>query len=116
MSDDPTTQEEKPIETIADPDHIIVKLSAPIKSYGEEVSVIKMRMPTTGDITRIGNPVEFDPISDPPKITHNMQRMLAMVARLSSIPTGSLEKMRIQDWVACCWAVTPFCLPHPGQA
>lgn len=98
-----------------DPDHIIVRLSKPINAYGEEVSTIKMRLPTTGGIARVGNPVEFDPISDPPKISHHQQRMMAMVARLSNIPTGSLEKMAPQDWVACCWAVTPRFLPGLGQ-
>jgi Phage tail assembly chaperone proteins, E, or 41 or 14 len=99
-----------------DKDHIYVKLSKPIRAYTEEVSVLKMRLPTTGDIVRVGNPVIFDPISDPPQISHNQQRMLNMVARLANVPSGSLEKMPPQDWVAVCWAVTPFLIPNPGQA
>lgn len=98
-----------------DSDFIMVTLSAPIKSYGEDVSVIKMRKPNGADLLRVGNPVIFDPISEPPQITHNMARMQQMIARLANIPSGSLEKMTTQDWVSCAWAVTPFFMPMAGQ-
>jgi Phage tail assembly chaperone proteins, E, or 41 or 14 len=112
MTDEATTEVQS---ADTDPDHITVTLSTPINAYGEDVSVIKMRKPTGADLLRVGNPVEFDPISDPPKISHNMQRVQQMVARLANIPSSSLEKMATQDWVACAWAVTPFFLPKAGQ-
>jgi len=114
MNDEPST--EIRADDLPDLDHITVTLSTPIKSYGEDVAVLKMRLPTGADLLRVGNPVDFDPISDPPKISHNMQRVQAMVARLANIPSGSIEKMSTQDLVACAWAITPHFLPRPGQA
>ena len=105
-----------PSDLEQDKDHIYVRLTKPIQAYTETLSVIKMRMPTGADLLRVGNPVDFDPVSDPPKISHNMQRVQAMVARLANIPSGSIEKMAPQDLVACSWAITPFFLPAAGQA
>jgi len=112
MSDEPNTEPtEEPIE---DPDHIYVKLSKPINAYGDEVSVIKMRMPTAGDGMRVGNPVDFYPMTDPPLIRFNMPVVQAMVARLANIPSGSIEKMMPQDLVACGWKLAHFFLPPVG--
>jgi hypothetical protein len=117
MADDAPGQEEEVAltEEELDKEHVWVRLTKPIKSYGEEVTVIKMRLPTAADIFRLGNPVEFDPISDPPKITHNFQRLQVMIARLANIPSGSLEKMATKDLVACAWALTPHFLPGSAQ-
>lgn len=112
MSDEPAESVGEP--PLEDPDHIYVTLSAPIKAYTETVSVLKMRKPTGADLLRVGNPVDFDPISEPPKISHNMQRVQMMVARLANIPSGSLERMTPRDLVACAWAITPFFLPPVG--
>jgi len=117
MSDELSTQEENAVEPIAaelDPDHIYVKLSKPIKSYGDEVSVIKMRLPTGGDGIRIGNPVDFYPMTDPPIVRFNMPLVQAMVARLANIPSGSIEKMASNDLMSCAWKLVPFFLPNLG--
>lgn len=115
QSDPPEVNEPEAPPDLPDPDHIYVKLSKPIQAYTETISVIKMRLPTGADLLRVGNPVEFDPVSDPPKISHNMQRVQIMIARLANIPSGSIEKMAPHDMVACAWAITPHFLPAPGQ-
>ena len=93
---------------------VSVELKNPIRAYNDTLSAIKFRKPTGGDMMRIGNPVDFDPISDPPKISHN-NHMVPMLARLANIPTSSFENMDTQDLVACYWAVTPFFMPTPGR-
>jgi Phage tail assembly chaperone proteins, E, or 41 or 14 len=100
---------EKPAEEFVE-----VTLSKPINSFGEQVSVLKLRKPTGADLIRIGNPVIFDPITDPPRITHDMPRMVQMLMRLSGVPTSSFDQLDPRDLVSCAWAVTNFFLPTPG--
>ena len=93
-----------------------VKLLEPIQVFKEMVSEINFRKPTGADILQVGgSPVEFDPISRPPRVTHPPELMTAMIARLGNIPTGSVMKMDARDWTACAWAISPFFLPNMGQ-
>jgi len=109
----PTTAAEAP--AVPEDTSISVTLSKPIPVYAEKVSVIKFRKPNGGDIIRVGNPVLFDPISDPPRISHDAARMTAMMARLANIPTSSFDFMDPQDLVSCFWSLTPFFMPAPGK-
>jgi hypothetical protein len=101
--------EEKPSEQFVE-----VKLSTPINSFGEEISVLKFRRPTGADLIRVGNPVIFDPITDPPRITHDMPKMVQMLVRLSGVPSSSFDHVDPRDLTAAAWAVTNFFLPTPG--
>jgi hypothetical protein len=89
------------------------RLSEPIQAYGEEVTVIKLRKPTGGDLIRIGNPVLFYPHADPPKIEHDMIKMVTMIARLSvpPIPTSSMDQLSTGDLVGIAWTLSPFFIP-----
>lgn len=87
---------------------LIYELREPIKSYGEEVSVIEMRAPNGGDLLAVGNPVIFFPQTDPIKIEHDYPKVLSMVSRLANIPSSSLAKMDVRDIIGISWAVTPF--------
>src|ERR1700722_9599225 len=86
-----------------DDESLPVTLSKPIPVFEEKVSKLKFRKPTAADIIQIGNPVMFDPISDPPRVEHHAQRMTAMMARLSNVPASSLAKLETEDWIACAW-------------
>ena len=96
---------------VAESNEIVVTLSSPIPVFAEMRSVITMRKPTGLDLIKVGNPVQFDPVSDPPRIEHNMPRMVAMIARLANIPTGSVEKMDPRDLASCAWQLSSFFLP-----
>jgi hypothetical protein len=109
MSDEPIAE-----GALEDSDHIIVTLSTPIKAYGDELSVIKMRKPTAGDGIRVGNPVDFIPFTNPPSVRFNMPILQAMIAHLARIPSGSIEKMAPNDLISCGWILAPFFLPNPG--
>jgi len=91
------------------------KLASPIQAYGNEVTEIVFRKPTGMDIVQQGNPVIFDPISDPPRITFDERKMTAMISALAKIPVSSVQQMDPRDWVACAWMVAPFFVPVPGS-
>jgi hypothetical protein len=86
-------------------------LSKPIIAYGDEVTVLKLRKPTGVDLIRIGNPVTFYPHLEPPKIEHDMERVVAMVARLAGVPSSSLERLEPDELVGLAWAISPFFIP-----
>jgi hypothetical protein len=106
MADDKIPAEEKRAD-------IEYTLSEPIPAYGEQVSVIKMRKPTGGDLIRIGNPVIFYPHIEPPKVEHDMPKMVAMIARLSGVPTSSLDRLTTGDLLGIAWTLSPFFIPAP---
>jgi Phage tail assembly chaperone proteins, E, or 41 or 14 len=92
----------------------VLRLSQPIEAHGEKVSELRFRNPTTRDILEVGNPVIFDPISDPPKITHDAIKMNVMLSRLAGVPPSSILHLDPRDWVACAWGISPFFVPMPG--
>lgn len=86
-------------------------LSAPIKAYGEEVKVLKLRQITAADLLQVGNPVIFTPHADPPRVDFDYPKLLRLVARLSQVPSSSLEKIEPQDMVELGWVIAPFLIP-----
>lgn len=96
-------------------------LSKPIKVRGDahnptrEISVVPVRKPTAGDILAAGNPVIFDPGSNPPRITHDSQKMGEMLFRLTGLIPAELERMEPDDLVSLFWFITPFFIPRPGS-
>ena len=110
-----TDQEIKTEPEATSDESFAVTLSKPIPVFDEKVSVLKFRKPTAADIIQIGNPVLFDPISDPPRVEHHAQRMTAMMARLSGVPASSLARMETDDWIACAWELSPFFIPRRAR-
>ena len=102
--------ETKKVETIENPE-IEFKLRTPIVAYGDEISVLKLRKPTGTDLLRVGNPVKFSPFTTPPSVEHDFQRVIEMVARLSGVPSSSIEKMDPQELTALAWEISPFFIP-----
>jgi len=87
------------------------KLSKPILSFGKQIDTLTLRKPTGADLIRIGNPVIFTPHVDPPRVEHDMARVIAMVAKLSGVPSTSLETLDPADLVGLAWAISPFFMP-----
>jgi len=92
---------------------VTVTLSVPIIAYGETVSELTFRRPVGKDQIEIGNPVIFDPMFDPPRMTHDAKIMAAMMRRLvkGNIPITSFEQMDCNDMTNCWWALTRFFTP-----
>jgi hypothetical protein len=105
------------VEEEDDPKFITVHLSRAIQTGKGETDVIKMRKPCGQDsVAVVDSPVNFDPISDPPKISHNMPAMVKMIARLSGLSTVSIGLMDTSDLMNIAWTLTPHFLPRPGVA
>jgi hypothetical protein len=100
--------EPEPEEVVTD---IEFPLSKPIVAYGEEVTVLKMRKPTGADLIKVGSPVKFSPFTDPPTVEHDYPKVIAMVARMSSVPSSSLERLSPEELVALAWTISPFFIP-----
>ena len=90
-------------------------LEQPIEAHGETVKRLKFRKPTARDLITVGNPVIFDPIAHPPKVTHDERKMRLMISTLANIPTSSVDAMNPTDWITCAWGITPFFMPVPGK-
>jgi hypothetical protein len=58
-------------------------------------------------LIRVGNPVDWDPFSDPPRISHDMPKMIKMIARLTGLSSISLDLLAPQDLVSASWALSP---------
>jgi hypothetical protein len=91
------------------------ELQRPIEAHGNTLTVLVFREPTARDLLSIGNPVIFDPISDPPKIMHDEKRMNAMLSALAGVPPSSIASLTTRDFITCAWGVTPFFVPVPGK-
>ena len=94
------------------PDIIRFPLSKPILAYGKEISVLEMSRPTGADLVRVGNPVIFTPFTDPPRVEHDIAKVIAMVARLAKVPSPSLEALDSEDLIGLAWAISPFFMPR----
>jgi hypothetical protein len=86
-------------------------LSKPIKAYGEDISVLKLRRIIGKDLTQLGNPVIFTPHTEPPRIDFDFDKLVAMIARLAAVPSASLEEADPQDLIELGWTLVPFLIP-----
>lgn len=86
-------------------------LAEPIPAYGEQVKILKLRKPNGVDLIQVGNPVAFYPYADPVKVEHDMPKVIAMLARLSGVPSSSIERIGPTDLVGLAWAISPFFIP-----
>jgi hypothetical protein len=92
-----------------------LELTRPVEAHGQQITKLSFREPTGRDLLSVGNPVIFDPISEPPKIIHDERRMNAMMSLLAGVPPSSIAQMSPRDWVTCAWGLTPFFVPIPGR-
>lgn len=93
---------------------IIAQLRKPIQANGEEVSELKFREPTGGDIERAGNPVLLDVFSggdNTVKISFDEKKMTTMMALLATVPPSSIRQLHPKDWNTIAWQLVPFFTP-----
>ena len=88
-------------------------LSKPIQAHGDEITVLRWREPTGGDIERAGNPVYLDFSGEKPSITFNEKKMAAMMSLLAQVPPSSIRMLSAKDWNAVAWKLFRFFTP-PG--
>lgn len=82
-----------------------------IEAHGEQVKEFTLREPTGADVIAVGNPIQFDPISDPPRVLVDDKRMAAMISRLADVPPSSVAKLKPKDLISLGWLLTSFFVP-----
>jgi hypothetical protein len=92
-----------------------LELAREVEAHGQKIGKLVFREPTGRDLLSVGNPVIFDPVSDPPKIIHDERRMNAMLSLLASVPPSTIAMLAPRDWVTAAWGITPFFVPIPGK-
>jgi len=90
--------------------HVLIK---PIQAHGEEITTLRWREPTGGDIERAGNPVYLDFSGAQPTISFNEKKMAAMMSLLANVPPSSVRMLSAKDWNAVAWKLFRFFTP-PG--
>jgi hypothetical protein len=114
MADDPdleTNTEAKKTNGSAD-DVLTVQLRKPIMAHGDEISVLKFREPTAGDIEKCGNPVNIDFNSgSTPKMSFDSKAMSAMMSSLAAVPPSTIKQMHPRDWNTAAWNLASFFMP-----
>lgn len=96
------------------PGALSITLRRPIKSYGDEVSVLIFREPSAADIVACGDPVLFDFSVEPPRTIFEPKAMSAMIATLATVPMSSVAKMHPKDWKNAAWTLAGFFTPDLG--
>lgn len=96
-----------------DTDSIVHDLAKPVQAHGEDVSSLKLRLPTGGDMIRIGNPVLFDATAENPAATirFDMPILAKMIAHLAKVPTSTVDKLEPADIIGIGWKLSGFFLP-----
>lgn len=94
-------------------DGVVIALSKPIPAHGADISEIRCRKPTGGDMMAVGNPVTFNAFAEDPSKTIQVDPsvMGRMISRLAGIPTSSVERMEPQEFMSLAWRLSVFFIP-----
>lgn len=112
MADEEQVQEAAPKKNGAT-SPLIIALRKPVVANGDEVSELKFREPTAGDIERTGNPVNIDMMSgETPKVTFDAKSMTQMMALLATVPPSTIRQMHPRDWNTAAWSLASFFMPE----
>lgn len=86
-------------------------LTKPITTEDGPQDSLTLLEPSGGDVMAAGNPVKFNPFSDPPVIEIDEKKMAAMIARCAKITPVFLGRMAPKDIIAAGWVLAPFFIP-----
>ncbi|CAN0621509.1 Phage tail assembly protein [Burkholderia multivorans] len=87
---------------------VTIPLSAPIRAYGEELSVLTLRQPTPAD-ARALKALPYIFAADE-SMNVNTDVCAKYIERLASIPPSSIEQLTMGDFNTLCWTVARFFL------
>jgi hypothetical protein len=88
------------------------ELSRPIRAHDDDnITVLRWREPTAGDIERAGNPIKIDFFSTPPQLTFDEKKMSAMISLLAGVPPSSIKMISAADWNSIAWKLVRFFMP-----
>jgi hypothetical protein len=92
---------------------IVVRLlHKPIRgNQNEELTELRFREPTGGDINRCGNPCRINFEGD---VVIDEKKMSLIMANLSGVLSPLLDRMDPRDWTSCAYRLRGFFLPDPA--
>lgn len=95
-----------------------VTLSKPITAHNEEVSVLTLREPTSGDIMEIGSPQLMIPSADGTSIGVEIRPAIIgrYIMKLAGIPMPSVKALAPADFNKCQGVVMGFLTAGDGEA
>jgi hypothetical protein len=82
----------------AQPWNGLLPLRKPVIANGENVSELKFREPTGGDIERIGCPIMLSVFEAQPKPIYDGAIMTMMMAHLAGVPPSTIRQLDPRDW------------------
>jgi len=90
--------------------HVLTKS---IMAHGDEVTELKWREPTAGDIERAGNPIliEFREDESYPRMRFDEKKMNSMISLLCAIPPSSVRMITAGDWQTIAFKLSRFFMP-----
>jgi hypothetical protein len=90
------------------------ELARPIQAHGQEITVLKWREPTAGDLEYAGVPITVDFFTDSgkPTVSFNEKKMSAMISRLCQVPPSSVSQLAAGDWHGIAWKLVRFFMPR----
>lgn len=83
-----------------------IKLIKPILDDGKEVSELKMREITAGDIIKYGMPVDISTDSDVTRV--NTKAIGGYISDLCNIPPSSVKSLSPQDFMSLTAEISGF--------
>lgn len=106
-------QEQQPQPKANGADTVVIQLRKKIIANGEEVSELRFREPTGGDIERVGtNPVQMDfSGGETPNLKFDAKAMTQMMSLLAAVPPSAIRQMHPKDWNWAAWQLGGFFVP-----
>ena len=90
----------------------IFNLANPVKAYGNEVTQLELREPSTADVRAINAlPYVFSAVGDG-QPTPIPEVCAKYISRLAGIPLGAVDQLAFTDFQALSWEITNCFLQH----
>lgn len=86
-----------------------ITLAVPIKAHGEELTVLKLRRPTTAEVRKIGR-MPYVAVDESGKITPDMAVVPDYISVCAGIPPSSVEQLDLSDLNTLAWSIAAFFL------
>ncbi|WP_417536096.1 phage tail assembly protein [Methylophaga sp.] len=83
----------------------VLELSKPIDAYGEEVTTLELKEPTSGDIIKLGHPLNINPDQS---WSFRTNVIAGYIAKLGAIPMKSVEQLSPSDFNTASVMVASF--------
>ncbi len=106
------SEDTKSVWTPVESPFLTRELEKAIQFQGVAIPVLALREPNGGDLLAVGNPVNWDPFSDPPRISFDFAKVVRMLSRLSGgVSEAMISRMSPNDLTDVAWDLAGFFTP-----